>query len=98
MHKDTKRKQRATHDQCVGYRDDLENMPDGPTVSVLTRASNIRGCRLINGRPHYRNVHGEWFDASREGDPPVKWWDGPVPGSRSGRYYYPEQLTEIGRK
>lgn len=53
------------------YREDLENMPDGPTVSVLTRAFNIRGCRLIDGVPHYRSVHGEWFDA-RKWDPPIK--------------------------
>lgn len=77
------------------YRTDLENMPNGPTVSVLTRASNVRGCRLIKGVPHYRSVHGEWFDAVKSIDPPVKWWDGPVPGSETGRYYYPEQIAEM---
>ena len=74
------------------YRD-MDSMPDGPCVSVLTRACNVRGCRLINGVPHYRSVHGEWFDATRY-DPPQKWWDGPIPGSRSGRYRYPEMLNQ----
>lgn len=94
MHKDTKRKRKNIEPPCVGYRDDLENMPVGPTVSVLTRAANIRGCRLIDGVPHYRSVHGEWFDA-RKWDPPVKWWDGPVPGAPTGRYYYPEQIGDL---
>ena len=77
------------------YRD-MDSMPDGPCVSVLTRACNVRGCRLINGAPHYRSVHGEWFDATKY-DPPQKWWDGPIPGSKDGRYYYPEMLKDRAR-
>lgn len=79
-------------EKFVGYRD-MDSMPDGPVVSVLTRAYNIRGCRLINGVPHYRSFHGEWFDATKS-DPPQKWWDGPIPGSKTGRYEYPETLLE----
>lgn len=68
----------------------IETMPDdGYVHSVLTRAKNVRGCMIINGRPHYRSVHKEWFDATRE-DPPEMWWDGAIPGAKSGRYLYAE--------
>jgi hypothetical protein len=94
MHKDKKRKAKpAAEDRFAGYRD-MDSMPDGPVVSVMTRAFNIRGCRLIDGVPHYRSVHGAWFPATAEGDPPQRWWDGSVPGSKTGRYYYPEMLEQ----
>lgn len=67
----------------------IETMPDnGDVVSVLTRASNVRGCRFVDGVRQYRSVHREWFDADKSGDPPLQWWDGAIPGSRSGRYRY----------
>lgn len=96
MHKNAKRKRKEAEQSPSCYRDDIENIPVGPTVSVLTRAANVRGCRMIDGVPHYRSVHGEWFDA-RKYDPPVKWWDGPIPGSKTGRYYYPEQIEEMSK-
>lgn len=67
----------------------IDTMPaDGWVRSCLTRAANVRGCRVMDGVRQYRSVHGEWFDADASYDPPVQWWDGSVPGAPSGRYRY----------
>lgn len=67
----------------------IETMPrDGLVRSVRTRANNVRGCRFANDRYEYRSVHKEWHDTTW--DPPLEWWDGEVPGAKSGAWRYVE--------
>lgn len=57
----------------------MEEAPRGYYVSVLTRACNVRTCRVSeDGTLAYQSFHRDWH--SVDFDPPQQWWDGPVPG------------------